>query len=742
MGGPIPRRLIALVAVALVAASAPVAAKPDDGARMGSVYANVLGSRVVLGNALVERVWELEPFRTVALVDKRDGGRIWSADHPDFTLGIGGVPISSEAFDVSGVDVEKIEGGLRVTFRLALPGLSAERIVETYNGVAGFYSQTVLTPSTPIALSGATLDEAAVGDRVVPTIHAFRAGADWREPGWEGPALSIGDPHAGTWRDTRSGQAGASLEGAAQWLSVADGARSLFMVAERNDQPSTRAGYDGQIARLEIEYAHDVVGLGPFEEDVHVENSSGGAGRMRLLAPGESVPLSPAFVGFGLSADDEPWQFQRFLSYRLDPYENAVTFNSNGTDTNRRSTGAKDDMDFQSITAVAPIARRLGIETFILDDGWQAISGDWFPDCPDHPEPRWDGDPNSKFAPRFPDCEFKAVREAIAPMELGLWMSPMHFNPASQTYKQHPERACTPVGHALAGVNALDPQSGSNEAGIGMWGPRAIPHVEQRIRTAIEEWGVKYFKFDFLVWVDCAESGDLYQYHDAFVAMVDRLIADYPKVTFQIDETNDYRMFPFESVARGPSWFQNGSPAPERLLHNTWNLSPYVPAYSLGQHFLGGRAYERYPVDTLMAAALTSHMTFFSDLATLPAEVIDQAAPWIEFFKQNRDYFTRMIYPLLDDPMAGDWTALQTWDLENASGALLVFRQSSEDSSTTVRLRGVPPGMTFNLVEAPTGAHVGVVTSEQLTSGLDVLLDQTNTAKVLLITPSGGDGGA
>ena len=45
-----------------------------------------------------------------------------------------------------------------------------------------------------------------------------------------------------------------------------------------------------------------------------------------------------------------------------------------------------------------------------------------------------------------------------------------------------------------------------------------------------------------------------------------------------------------ESVSRGPSWFQNGTPSTDHLLHNIWNLSPWVPAYSLGQHFLGGLA--------------------------------------------------------------------------------------------------------------------------------------------------------
>ena len=112
--------------------------------------------------------------------------------------------------------------------------------------------------------------------------------------------------------------------------------------------------------------------------------------------------------------------------------------------------------------------------------------------------------------------------------------------------------------------NLADPDSGSNEAGLGPWGPAALPHVEGRIREAIEGWGVRYFKFDFLVWLDCLGGPDgvrdMYEFHDAFVAMLDRLRADHPDVTFQIDETNDYRLFPFESVTRGPTWFQNGGP--------------------------------------------------------------------------------------------------------------------------------------------------------------------------------------
>ncbi|MGH2753920.1 MAG: alpha-galactosidase [Actinomycetota bacterium] len=739
--------IAAMLCVAALPGASALSAPPlaDGIIRSGSVYAVVTDDALVLGNPLVERSWARDAFVTTSLIDKRGEDESWSAGGPDFSITIGATELTSDLFAVEAVEVVQIDGGLRLVIDLSGPGVAVTRIVETYNGIAGFRSQTTIKPLAALAVGGATLERAAVGSEVAATIHAFRAGADWRgwnedeQSHWTGPDLAIGDPHAGTWRDSHSGAIGEPVTGAAQWISVQKDDRSLFMVMERNDFPSSRAAYDGDSAALVVDHSRDIVSLGPFEENAHAENPTGSPGRHRVIAPGGELKLEPTFLGFGKGAGDEPWQFFKYLTeHRLQPYDHDVTFNSNGTDSNQISTGAKDDMNFETIVEVAPLAKRLGVETFILDDGWQAISGDWQPDSPEFPEPRWDGEPGSKFAPRFPDSEFEAVREAIAPMELGLWMSPMHFNHNSQTYRAHPEWGCTPVGQALVGANAADPDSSSNEAGIATWGPDVIPHIETRLEEAIEEWGVQYFKFDFLVWLDCLGQGDLYDYRDRFVAMLDRLRAAYPHVTFQIDETNDYRLFPFGSVTRGPSWFQNGSPPPEQLLHNIWNLSPWIPAASLGQHSLGGRAYERHPVATLMAAALTGHITFFTDLREVPPAVIDEAAPWIAFYRQQRDLFTQMIYPLLADPLEKQWTALQSWNPEEARGALLVFRQDSDESTTRVALQNVPAGKTFAVRRAPDLEPVGTFTSEQLSNGVEITLPDKRTAEVWVIVPHEG----
>ncbi len=752
MRGLLLRFVVALVALLAVA---PATAAAETTVTSGDVYATVSDSEVVLGNGLAERRWSRGSFLTTELTDKRAGGLTWSHDHRDFTLWLAAAEVGSENLRVRDAVAEEIDsGGVRVTMTLVpatpveLPGIATiTRVAEAYPGVAGFRTQTTIDSQVPLALTAATLDEAAVGAEAEPTITALRAGADWREPGYTGPPPPfegapppvIGDPHAGTWRDSRSAAAGDEIAGPAQWISTAAGDRSLFMSMERNDSPSSRASYDGETASVGVDYGRDIANLGPFEEQAHVENPlpqilpGGSTGRFRIVRPGEPFAFEAVFTGFADHEGDEPWQFHKYLTqHRLTPYAHDITFNSNGTDSNRISTGAKDDLDFATIQEVAPIAKAMGIETFILDDGWQAISGDWQPDSADFPEPRHASDP-AKFPHRFPDSTFTAVREEIAPMKLGLWMSPMHFNPKSATLADHPEWVCTPLGQGTNLYNTADPDSSSNEAGIGAWGPDAIPHVESRIRDAIENWGVSYFKFDFLHFFDCAGQGDAYEFKEAFVAMLDRLRADHPEVTLQIDETNDYRLFPYESVTRGPSWFQNGSPEPDHLLHNLWNLSGYVPSYSIGQHFLGGRQWERYPVDTLMAAALPGHMTFFSDLRGVPAPVVEEAAEWTDFYRENRDLLGGMVYPLLADPLERGWTALQPWDPERGEGALLAFRQGADSATQRIALENVPAGRTFELFEGPTGAPAGTATSAELSEGIEIELAEKETAKVLLI---------
>src|SRR4051795_4148374 len=217
MGG-VARRIAG--GVALVALVAPAVARADE-VRAGSVQARISPTEVVLGNSVVERRWARAPFATTALVDRRGRDRTWSTATPDFSLRLAGAEVvTSEAFTVTAVRTDRLDrGGLRVTMELSGPGLSAERVAEAYPGVAGMRTQTILLSPVPLALGGAPLERAVTGP-AEPSLTALRAGADWREPGWSGPPVSVGDPHAGTWRDTRTAGPGQALAGPGQGLGL------------------------------------------------------------------------------------------------------------------------------------------------------------------------------------------------------------------------------------------------------------------------------------------------------------------------------------------------------------------------------------------------------------------------------------------------------------------------------------------------------------------------------------------
>jgi hypothetical protein len=91
---------------------------------------------------------------------------------------------------------------------------------------------------------------------------------------------------------------------------------------------------------------------------------------------------------------------------------------------------------------------------------------------------------------------------------------------------------------------------------------------------------VREFKFDYVTWVDCPPH-DYLDYEDAYVHWIQLQQQLHPNVTFELDETNDQRLWAVRSASLGPSWFDNGhvqgSSYPSRLLHDVWSAAPWIP---------------------------------------------------------------------------------------------------------------------------------------------------------------------
>ncbi|HSV85393.1 MAG TPA: alpha-galactosidase [Levilinea sp.] len=88
------------------------------------------------------------------------------------------------------------------------------------------------------------------------------------------------------------------------------------------------------------------------------------------------------------------------------------------------------DVDVESQARLAELAAEMGIELFVMDDGWfegrnddRAGLGDWWPD-----------------SRKFPQGLAVLVEKVNAlGMDFGLWVEPEMVNPDSQLYRQHPD---------------------------------------------------------------------------------------------------------------------------------------------------------------------------------------------------------------------------------------------------------------------------------------------------------------
>jgi hypothetical protein len=714
------RRVRVLVAAAVLAGVLAVpaarAASPSPPAANGPVVASVQGTTARLGNARIQRQWRITPGPTGGVVTASlvDGptGRTWAGpSSSDFSMTVNGVDLTStgtwEVLEASAHSVGN--NAAEVVFRLGTPGSSAlgaglevDRTYTLHAGSASIEVESTLLNRTPAVLRiGAyTIDEVTglAGQAKTVEVQAYNGGSDWRDD----------------YRHVSTPAGSFDAEG--QVLRTDDGSGAgVFIVGDRRGGPMNRVGRDATATRVwaGVDNARDLLDAGPLLTSPpnynRVENPLYPVPvRQRTVLPLATLSLGSAETGvYRGGAQEAAANFVTDFAANVAPqYPRTVGLNS----FHPWSHGA--DFNATTMLAQAKAGKAIGLETLMLDDQWQGgaggESGDWRFDATRFPDSNGDGTP-----------DFVDQLHAMG-IRLGLWMSPVEFNTASQTYAAHPDWACTPTGDLTAQI--------PDDAGLGVWdvtnaGFRA--YLTSVIDREVADWGVKEFKFDFQAWVDCPPH-DYLDYEDAFVSLVRSFEQRHPDVTFELDETNDQRAWAFESAALGPSWFDNGhlhgSGAVPKLLHDIWSAAPWLPPSSIGMGLYDGTLQAPYTPAYLMPLGLLSHVTFWSDLTKLSPPDAAETAWWTGWYTAHRADLSGLVYEnTAADPIDGkSWAALQPWS--DGHGYLFAFRQAGGPDTAVVPLRGVDPAKSYRLTDVRTGADLGAWTGSALAAGLPVTL--------------------
>ncbi len=283
------------------------------------------------------------------------------------------------------------------------------------------------------------------------------------------------------------------------------------------------------------------------------------------------------------------------------------------------------DHDMTALTKLADAAAEVGVERFILDDGWfhkrnddSSSLGDWWTD-----------------ATKYPDGLKPLADHVVAKgMQFGLWIEPEMVNPDSELYRAHPDWALHIAGRPI--------QTARNQLVLDFSRPEVGDYLFESIMKVIGELPVSYLKWDHnrdLIGVADKDGRAAYhrQIHAAY-ALFDRFRAALPHVEIEACAGGGGRIDAGIAKRTHRFWTSDCIDAVMRVGAQRGFLQ-FMPPELMGSHIGTAPAHSTgrsQALDFRAAVALQGHFGLEFDLVKTGAEERAQITSWVAFYKQWR----------------------------------------------------------------------------------------------------------
>lgn len=284
------------------------------------------------------------------------------------------------------------------------------------------------------------------------------------------------------------------------------------------------------------------------------------------------------------------------------------------------------DHDLNTLTALAERAAAVGVERFVLDDGWfrgrrddSAGLGDWEVD-----EAVWP----SGLTPLI-------ERVRGLGMEFGLWVEPEMVNLDSELARAHPD-------WILRGRDEL-PVPARQQYVLDLANEGAWQHLLERLDTLLAEHDIAYLKWDHnrdLLEAGAADSGRA-RVHDNVEALY-RLLAAlkqrHPGLEIESCASGGARVDLGILEHTDRIWTSDTLDPVERLQIQRYT-SLVVPPEIMGAHLTSPTVHStgrRVSLDLSAGVAMLGHLGIEWNLTALDAEGLASIARWVDLHKRHR----------------------------------------------------------------------------------------------------------
>lgn len=291
--------------------------------------------------------------------------------------------------------------------------------------------------------------------------------------------------------------------------------------------------------------------------------------------------------------------------------------------------GTYFDFTEEKIIDLADQASQLGVELFVLDDGWfgkrdddYSSLGDWFV--------------HDKKLPKG----LKSLSEAIQAkgMMFGLWFEPEMISEDSELYRQHPDWCIHTPGR---------PKSrGRSQLVLDFSRKEVRENILNQIKLILDEVPIDYIKWDYNRNMTELGSGALnaipgevaHRYILGLYEILEELVNAYPNILFESCSGGGGRYDPGMLYYMPQTWTSDNTDAVARL-EIQYGTSMVFPISSMGSHVSAVPNHQVNRETSLKMrgdVAMSGNLGYELDITQLTIEEKKEVQNQIEFYKQYR----------------------------------------------------------------------------------------------------------
>ena len=283
------------------------------------------------------------------------------------------------------------------------------------------------------------------------------------------------------------------------------------------------------------------------------------------------------------------------------------------------------DHDLTRLTELAKVAKQIGVERFVLDDGW-------FGSRRDDTKGLGDWTVSDAVWPNGLQPLIDVVKENG--MEFGLWFEGEMVNPDSDLYREHPDWILSAGGRV--------PPTGRGQLVLDLTIPDCYQHIFGQVDQILSDYEISYIKWDHnrpLVEPGSAGRAAAHAQTEAIYRMFRELKQNHPGLEIESCASGGGRIDLGMAHIADRFWVSDCNDALERQYIQRYTQIA-IPPEMLGSHIGPTESHTTGRVHTLSFRAITAlfgHAGLEWDITKTTDQEREHLKNWVSYYKQNRE---------------------------------------------------------------------------------------------------------